>query len=100
MDLTMLWHAAAGLLLGAVLGLGFFGGLWYTLQHLPRARHPAALALASLTVRLALAVLGFYLVLRMAAIAGVMGAVVGFLIARIALTRSLASAGVSGPRVP
>lgn len=100
MDLTMIGQAGLGVLLGAVLGLGFFGGLWYTVRRLPQARHPAALALVSFAGRLALAVAGFYLVLRLATIAGVVGAVVGFLIVRIALTRAVSSAQVPEQRAP
>jgi len=92
MDMTVILHVLVGLLLGGVLGLAFFGGLWYTVRNLPRARHPAVLALASFMVRLALAVGGFYLVLRLTAIAGVVSAVIGFVGARFALTRVLASA--------
>lgn len=48
---------------GAGLGLFFFGGLWMTVQRLPRARHPALLAAGSLLLRVSLSVVGFYLVM-------------------------------------
>jgi F1F0 ATPase subunit 2 len=90
--MTAIWQSAIGLVLGGVFGLGFFAGLWYTVRRLPRAHHPAALALISLAVRLVLAMAGLYLVLRVAAIAGAAAAVLGFLIVRIALIRKLSSA--------
>lgn len=100
MHMTMILQALIGLLLGGVLGLAFFGGLWYTVRNLPRARHPAVLALVSFVARLALAVGGFYLVLRLAAIAGVAGAVIGFVVVRVVLTRVLSRAQSSGAGVP
>jgi len=48
---------AAGFGAGVALGLFFFGGLWLTIVRLPKAHHPAVLALASFWIRL-LAVLG------------------------------------------
>jgi len=90
----LLWHVSAGLLSGVALGALHFGGLWHTLQRLPAARNPAMLALASLALRLALAGLGFYLVLRLANESGLAAALAGFVAVRAALTRTL------GPRAP
>ena len=75
-------------LLGGVLGAVFFSGLWWTVKRLPRARHPALLALGSLAVRTLLVVLGLYWlmdseVLRLAA------ALLGFMGARWVLIRHI-----------
>jgi F1F0 ATPase subunit 2 len=43
-------------LAGALLGLAYFAGLWWTVRRAGRARHPAALVAASFVVRAALAV--------------------------------------------
>jgi F1F0 ATPase subunit 2 len=48
------------LLVGVALGLFYFGGLWWTVQRLRTVRHPAWLAGASMAVRLAGALAGFY----------------------------------------
>lgn len=51
------------LVLGAGLGLFFFGGLWLTLQKLPTTGQPVLLVLGSLVLRMSVAVVGFYLVM-------------------------------------
>lgn len=43
---------AAGFGAGVALGLFFFGGLWLTIVRLPKAHHPAVLAVASFWIRL------------------------------------------------
>ena len=50
------------LIVGCVLGAIYFGGLWLTVRELPTARRPALLMLASLLGRLAITLVGFYLV--------------------------------------
>ena len=76
--------------LAAGLGLGgaYFGGLWWTVRRLPRARRPALLTLASLVVRLALLLGGLY------AVTGgdwraLAAALLGFVLARAVLVRRL-----------
>ena len=72
------------LVVGGLLGLFFFGGLWWTVQRLPTARHPAPFSLASMVVRMAVVLAGFYWLMdgdwvRLLACA------VGFLAARTAV---------------
>ena len=55
------WLGAA--LAGALLGLAYFAGLWWTVQRAGRARHPAALVAASFVVRAALAVTALLLIM-------------------------------------
>lgn len=55
--LVLAWAAGAGL------GLFYFGGLWLTVRRLPDSRVPALLFLGSFAGRLAVTLLGFYLVM-------------------------------------
>ena len=52
---------AIGLLVGVVLGLGFFGALLLTVRALPRIRLPGLLAVVSMLSRLALVAGGLFL---------------------------------------
>lgn len=78
----------AALVAGAGLSVPMFGGLWWTLRRLPSSRHPTLLAVGSFWLRLAVTVLGFYLITagdwRRGAVA-----LVGFLIGRTILVRRL-----------
>jgi F1F0 ATPase subunit 2 len=69
---------------GFTLGCLFYGGLWLTVRTLPKARHPAALAIGSLSLRLSLTAGGI------AFLAGgrwwnVVAVLVGFESARLAI---------------
>jgi len=78
------------LLLGAILGTVFFGGLWWTVGKALTSKAPAVWFLGSLIVRMGLTVSGFYAASK----GGLVPLVVclfGFLIARqavMSLTRS------------
>lgn len=56
---TLAIAAVAGYLLGVM----FFGGLWWTIQRLATARHPGLIMTASLVLRMGLLLGGFYFVL-------------------------------------
>lgn len=45
---------------GILIGIFFYGGLWLTVGRLATARHPFALSLGSLLVRMAVALAGFF----------------------------------------
>lgn len=77
------------LIWGALVGLGFFGGLWLTVRALPKSARPHLLWSGSFAARLALLCAGFALLLRFGALATLMGAC-GLLLTRLALTRRLA----------
>jgi len=47
---------------GIILGLIFFGGLYYTTQKLPKAKKPALLMFSSITIRMIILVGGLYLI--------------------------------------
>ncbi len=71
---------------GAVLGVVYFGGLWMTLRLLQQVRSPALLVFGSFLARSLVVVAGFLVVAgphwqRLVAI------LVGFLVARLILTR-------------
>ncbi len=48
---------------GILLGIFFYGGLWLTVRHLSTTRHPFALSLGGLLLRMTVALAGFLLVL-------------------------------------
>jgi F1F0 ATPase subunit 2 len=78
-----------GLAFAAGLGLGlwYFGGLWWTVQQLGRARRPALWLIGSFVVRAGVSLVGFYLVLGGGA-DRLMVCLLGFFVARTVLVRS------------
>jgi F1F0 ATPase subunit 2 len=73
---------------GAGLGGFFFGSLWFTVRQLPTTGWPVRLMVGSYFGRMAIALLGFYLIMQgdwQRAIAGL----VGFIAARFMLMRRL-----------
>jgi len=78
---TLILACAAGIALGAV----FFGGLWWTIQRGASSPCPALLFLTSALVRMAIALVGFYLVAG-GQLQRMMACLAGFLIARLAVT--------------
>lgn len=71
---------------GAVLGTFFFGSLWFTVRQLPTTGWPVRLVVGSYFGRMAIALLGFYLIMQgdwTRAIAGLLG----FIAARFGLIR-------------
>jgi F1F0 ATPase subunit 2 len=90
---------AAGAVVGAALGLVFFGGLWWTSRRLVDASHPALLVTVSLVVRLALVAVALVLHARAAPLL-VLGALGGLITARLILTRAATSGRFSNPELP
>ena len=75
---------------GAALGLFYYAGLWFTLRRLPEQAHPALWVFGSFTLRLAVSMAGFYVILgpdRSLPRLGV--ALLAFIVARVLLTRRL-----------
>lgn len=62
--MTYWFSLVLSIVFGGLLGLGYFGGLWYTVRRARDTRGSTALLLGSFAVRSALALGGFYLVLR------------------------------------
>jgi F1F0 ATPase subunit 2 len=82
------WMAFLSIGVGLVLGLVYFGGLWFTVQKISSSRLPALLTMASFLVRSAAVLLVFYFVMdgyieRLAAL------MIGFLVSRQILVARL-----------
>lgn len=78
-------------LAGLALGLFYYGGLWLTVQRLPKSRSPGVLAAVSLFLRLGLVLVAFYLVMG-GRWERLLACVAGFLLTRTLLIHRL------GPR--
>ena len=77
-----------GVAWGAVLGLLFFGGLWWSLQGISRRRHPRWFLGLSFLVRALVTLGGIWLALHHS-VAAFLGSVVGFALVRPMLTHRL-----------
>ena len=91
--LSLALAGVAGLLLGAI----FFGGLWFTVRKGVSSRRPALWFFLSLLVRMSVALAGFHLV------SGgrwerLLACLVGFVIARLVVTRPTKASGEERPR--
>jgi F1F0 ATPase subunit 2 len=71
---------------GAVLGVVFFGGLWWTTQRLPATSRPALLLSLSLLVRVVVLAFGLLLVAQLGG-GPLLFAAFGLVAARLGLTR-------------
>jgi F1F0 ATPase subunit 2 len=89
---------AAGLI-GAGLGLFYFGGLYWQLRTLGRFRRPKTAFFAGYLVRLAVALAVFYAVLRLG-LPAFAAAFIAFILVRVVLIRRLGPPAVpsGGPR--
>lgn len=80
-------------LVGGVLGAVFFGGLWWTVRRAIPSRRPALWFVGSFVLRMAIAAIGFYLVVASGKLLRLLVCLLGFLMARALvmwLTRSKA----------
>jgi F1F0 ATPase subunit 2 len=66
------------LVAGAMFGIFYFHGLWLTLKKLPNTCHPVLLTMGSFLGRTALCVMGFYLIVTMVNLEGLMISIIGF----------------------
>lgn len=73
------------LLAGVLLGMFFFGGLWWTIRRGVSSKQPAVLFFFSLFLRTGIALAGFYFVAR-GDWRRVLACLVGFILARILVT--------------
>jgi F1F0 ATPase subunit 2 len=83
--------ALPALAAGVALGAFYFGGLWWTVVRGVAARQPALWFFASLLLRIAVAMLGFYLVAH-GSWERLLVCLIGFVIARLIVTRFTAVA--------
>lgn len=81
--------ASLGVLLitGSVIGSIYFGALWLTVRHLAHQKYPGAMLLLSLTLRLALLLSVFFLILDGGHWQSLLVAVIGFIAARTVFIR-------------
>jgi F1F0 ATPase subunit 2 len=63
---------------GALFGIFYIHGLWLTLKKLPNTCQPVLLTMGSFLGRTALCVTGFYLVVTMVNLEGLMISIIGF----------------------
>ena len=75
---------------GVGLGILYFGSLWLTVRRLPDTHRPALLLLGSAVGRMALTLLGFYLVMG-GRWERLLACLAGFILARMVLVRRLRS---------
>jgi len=83
--ITALLLGALAMFCGALLGGFFYGGLWWTVHHLTRSRHPALTVFTSMLLRMGVALGGFYVVGHSDWVR-LMSCLLGFLLARAAVT--------------
>lgn len=86
------WSLVPALAVGLVLGVFFFAGLWWTLRRGLASEHPARWFAGSLLVRTGVTLAGFYLVAQ-GQWQRVLACLLGFVIARAAVTRLVRSTG-------
>lgn len=73
---------------GAFLGVIFFGGLWMTIQAMPRSKHPALLFFGSLLTRSAILLGGIWFFAAGDAMS-IIACLLGFIGVRLVATHSL-----------
>lgn len=73
------------LVAGSVLGTIFFGGLWWTVHKSVSSRQPALWVFGSLSLRMSIALAGFYFVSG-GQLKRLMACILGFFLARLAVT--------------
>jgi len=83
---------------GILLGIFFFGGLWWTIQMRSPSQWSGLLFAGSLLIRMAVAVTGFYLVSH-GNWRKLVACLTGFLLARIAVTRLIRLPRVKNTRI-
>jgi F1F0 ATPase subunit 2 len=79
---------SAGFLVGILLGLAFFGGLWWTTQRLISSHSPALLVIASLFLRMSVLAVGLFAMSQVGA-GAVVAAGCGALLVRCWMIRGL-----------
>jgi len=80
---TIIWLTVY-LIVGIILGLFYFGGLWFTVQNLNNRPHPFILLIASLFIRMAIVLTGLYLILQQGWI-GLVMSLIGFITMRVVM---------------
>jgi F1F0 ATPase subunit 2 len=89
---------AMAFLAGALLGMFFFGGLWWTVQKGITSKTPALWFLGSLLLRTGLILAGFYLAAQ-GHWSRLVTCLVGFLIARVIVVKRFTQAPAEAPTI-
>jgi F1F0 ATPase subunit 2 len=89
---------AGDLLAGILLGTFFFGGLWWTIRMGPPSEWSGLVFAASFLIRMAVATAGFYFVSH-GEWRKLLACLVGFLLARIAVTRLIRVPAAKSTRI-
>ncbi len=87
--LAWLFPLAGGLMAGIGLGLIYFLGLWVTIRQLTHRKQTGLWIMASLVLRLALVLTGFYFLMGATGWQGLLAALLSFTLVRLLLTRWL-----------
>jgi len=82
---------------GILLGIFYFGSLWFVVKKLPESRRPVLLVIGSFVLRLSVTLLGFYLVFG-GVWQRILACLIGFIVARTYLIRTLGPSGVKMQR--
>lgn len=102
MNHHLLLQLILSLIMGMLLGIFFFGGLWLTIKKMQKAAHPGLLILTSALCRTALTLTGFWFVGIWLSETGrwqrMTICLIGFMIARYVCTRQARMADTSAPR--
>ena len=91
-----LWGWLLAVIVGGVVSLLYFSGLWWTVQRVPRARNPALLVAASYLVRTAMAAAALIVVASGDALR-VLAGLAGFRAMRMVFVRSVRGGGSLTP---
>lgn len=91
-----LWQLGFAVISGMVLGLFYFGGLWFTVKRLSSVARPAIFTLCSYLIRLGFTFAGFYM-LAAGSWERLLALLCGFMVMRIILVRLLKPAGKELP---
>jgi F1F0 ATPase subunit 2 len=93
-----IWLLIPALLTGILLGVIFFGGLWWTVQKGLVSENPAVWFIASLFIRTAITVTGFYL-MAAGSWQKLLACLTGFLFVRVMITHFYRSLPIISPPI-
>lgn len=85
MTMSDILHLILAFIAGTVLGLIFFGGLWFTVKKAVGAKIPALWFFSSLFLRLGVVMIGFYYIVQVG-LKPLIICLIGFILARILVT--------------
>ncbi len=88
-NMEWLLTMSGGFAAGVGLGLIYFLGLWITIRQLTHQKQTGLWMIASLVLRLALVLIGFYFLMGATGWQGLLTALLGFTLVRLLLTRRL-----------